>query len=126
MSAYFTIKSILVALGLVGSFGYFSIQSRRLIHLMTTVSGQKNFALDRLSERLKILFKEVLLQSRVRQKPLPGLAHTLIFFGFIAVLPHTIELIIAGIFPGISFAILVPGIYALYAFFADILALLTL
>jgi Fe-S oxidoreductase len=93
---------------------------------MTTVSGQKNFRLDRLSQRLKILFKEVLLQSKVRQKPLPGLAHTLIFFGFIAVLPHTIELMIAGLFPGFSFASIVPGIYALYAFGADILALLTL
>jgi Fe-S oxidoreductase len=126
MSAYFIIKSILVALGLVGSFGYFFIQFRHLIHLMTTVSGHKNFPLDRLSKRLKIFFKEVLLQSSVREKPLPGLAHTLIFFGFLAVLPHTIELMIAGIFPGFSFAILVPGIYALYAFLADILALLTL
>ena len=126
MSAYFTIKSILVVLGLVGSFGYFLIQSRRLIHLMTTVSGRKNFPADRLSQRLKILFKEVLLQSRVRQKRLPGLAHTLIFFGFIAVLPHTIELILAGIFPGFSFARIVPGIYVGYALLADILALLTL
>jgi Fe-S oxidoreductase len=126
MSAYFTIKSILVALGLVGSFGYFFIQSRRLIHLMTTVSGHKNFALDRLLKRLIILFKEVLLQSGVREKTFPGLAHTLIFFGFIAVLPHTIELMIAGIFPGFSFASIVPGIYVRYALLADILALLTL
>jgi hypothetical protein len=72
MSAYFTIKSILVALGLVGSFGYFFIQSRRLIHQMTTVSGHKNFALDRLLKRLIILFKEVLLQSGVREKTFPG------------------------------------------------------
>ena len=121
-----TIKSILVALGLVGSFGYFFVQSRRLIHLMTSVSGHKRFPLDRLSKRLKILFKEVLLQSSVREKPFPGLAHTLIFFGFMAVLPHTIGLMIAGIFPGFSFANILPGIYVVYAFLADILALLTL
>ena len=114
MSAYFTIKSILVVLGLVGSFGCFFIQSRRLIHLMTTVSGRKNFPVDRLSQRLKILFKEVLLQSSVREKPFPGLAHTLIFFGFIAVLPHTIELMIAGIFPGLLItAVLVIFIYVM-------------
>jgi len=93
---------------------------------MITVSGRKNFPVDRLALRLSILFKEVLLQSRVRQKRLPGLAHTLIFFGFIAVLPHTIELMIAGIFPGFSFASIVPGIYVRYALLADILALLTL
>ena len=82
--------------------------------------------LDSLSKRFKIFFTEVLLQSKVREKRFPGIAHTLIFFGFIAVLPHTIELMVAGIFPGFSFANLVPGIYALYAFSADILALLTL
>ena len=126
MSVYFTIKSILVAFGLVGSFGYFFILFRRLIRLMTSVSGHKNLALDRLSKRLKIFFKEVLLQSSVREKLFPGIAHTLIFFGFIAVLPHSVELMIDGIFPGFSFATLVPGIYFSYVFVADILALLTL
>ena len=126
MSAYLTIKSILVALGFVGSFGFFFIQARHLIQLMTTAAGPTHISLDPLSERIKIFFTEILLQSRVREKGFPGLAHTLIFFGFIAVLPHTLELVAAGIFPGFSFADLVPGIYALYAFGADILALLTL
>ena len=126
MSAYLTIKPILVALGLVGSFGFFFIRSRHLIQLMTIAAGPMNITLDQLSKRIKIFFKEVLLQSKVREKRFPGLAHTMIFFGFIAVLPHTIELMIAGIFPGFSFADLVPGIYGPYAFFADILALLTL
>ncbi|MGD9226863.1 MAG: (Fe-S)-binding protein [Desulfobacterales bacterium] len=126
MSAYLTIKSILVALMLLGSFGFFFIRSQRLMHLMITAAGPINIPLNRLTQRLKILFKEVLLQSKVRENRFPGLAHTLIFFGFIAVLPHTIELMIAGIFPGFSFFILVPGIYVLYAFFADILAVLTL
>ena len=126
MSAYLTIKSILVALGFVGSFGFFFIQARHLIQLMTTAAGPTHISLDPLTERIKIFFTEILLQSRVREKGFPGLAHTLIFFGFIAVLPHTLELVAAGIFPGFSFADLVPGIYALYAFGADILALLTL
>jgi Fe-S oxidoreductase len=126
MNVYFTIKSILVVLGLLGSFGFFFIRSRRLIQLMTRVEGSHPIPLDRLPQRLKIFFSEVLLQSRVREKPLPGLAHTLIFFGFIAVLPHTIELMIAGIFPGFSFARIVPAIYGYYAALADILALLVL
>jgi Fe-S oxidoreductase len=126
MSAYLTIKSILVALGLVASFGFFFIRARHLIQLMTTAAGPINFPLDKLSKRIKIFFTEVLLQSKVREKRFPGLAHTLIFFGFIAILPHTIELMVAGIFAGFSFASYVPRIYALYAFLADILALLTL
>jgi len=71
---------------------------------MTIAAGPMNITLDQLSKRIKIFFKEVLLQSKVREKRFPGLAHTMIFFGFIAVLPHTIELMIAGIFPGFSFA----------------------
>ncbi len=126
MSVYFTIKSILVVFGLLGSFGFFFIRFRRLIQLMTRVLGSNTIPLDRLSERVKIFFKEVMLQSRVREKRFPGLAHTLIFFGFIAVMPHTIEIMLAGIFPGFSFASIAPGIYRLYAFLAEILALLVL
>jgi len=126
MSAYLTIKSILVALGIVASFGFFFIRSRHLIQLLTTAAGPINIPLDKLSKRFKIFFTEVLLQSKVREKRFPGLAHTLIFFGFIAILPHSIELMVAGILPGFSFSESVPRIYALHAFLADILALLTL
>jgi Fe-S oxidoreductase len=93
---------------------------------MTIAAGPVNIPLDQLSKRVKIFLTEVLLQSKVREKRFAGFAHTMIFFGFIAVLPHTIELMVAGIFPGISFANLLSGIYGPYAFFADILALLTL
>ncbi|MGD8667845.1 MAG: (Fe-S)-binding protein [Desulfobacterales bacterium] len=126
MSAYYTIKSILIVLGLLASFGFFFIRSRRLIQLMTRVEGAHQFQLDRLPERLKKFFIEVLLQSRVREKRFPGLAHTFIFLGFIVVLPHTIELMTAGIFAGFSFARVVPAIYGYYAVLADILALLVL
>ena len=126
MRAYLTIKAILVVLGLVGSFGFFFMRVRRLMRLMATAAGPVHISLKPISKRIKIFFKEVLLQSRVREKRFPGLAHTLIFFGFIAVLPHTIELMVSGFFPGFSFANLVPGIYALYVFLADILALLVL
>lgn len=121
-----TIKSILVALGFVGSVGFFFIRARHLIQLMTNTAGSTHISLDPLSKRIKIFLTEILLQSRVREKRLPGLAHTLIFFGFIAVFPHTIDLMANGIFPGFSFASRMPGIYARYIFLADILALLTL
>jgi Fe-S oxidoreductase len=126
MSAYLTIKSIIIALGLLGSFGFFFMRARHLMRLMTTAAGAVHISLGPISKRIKIFFTEVLLQSKVREKRFPGFAHTLIFFGFIAVMPHTIELMLAGIFPGFSFANIVPGIYGPYAFLADILALLVL
>jgi Fe-S oxidoreductase len=126
MRTYLILKPILVALGIIAGFGYFFVRSRRLVHLMCRAPGPKNIPCDRLFERFKVFFTEILLQTRVREKFLPGLAHTMIFFGFIIVLPHTIELMVAGIFPGFGFVNIVPGIYGPYAVIADIIAFLTL
>ena len=104
----------------------FFIQVKRLVLLMCAVKGEAAFGLDRISERVKILFTDVLGQSNVRRKRLPGLAHTLIFFGFLAVQPHSMELMIRGLFPSFHAAATAPGLYGAYLFVADILAFLAL
>ena len=53
---------------------------------------------------------------------MPGLAHTLIFFGFLAVQPHSVELMINGVCPAFHVANIMPGLYGVYLFVADILA----
>jgi len=68
----------------------------------------------------------VLGQSNVRRKKMTGWAHTLIFFGFLAVQPHSLELMIRGVIPGFSVGHLVPGLYNFYLFVADILGFLVL
>jgi len=62
----------------------------------------------------------------VRRKTLPGLAHTLIFFGFIAVQPHSLDLMLNGVCPAFDPAGWAPGLYGVYLFIADILAALVL
>jgi Fe-S oxidoreductase len=115
-----------MAIALVTGFSLFFFKINRLVSLMQAVQGEAAFKLDRISERIKVLITDVLGQSNVRRKLLPGMAHTLIFFGFLAVQPHSLELMIRGVFPGFHPTAWIPGLYGAYIFVADILAFLVL
>ena len=126
MQTYVTVKSVVLALALIGAFGLFYARTGRLYRLMRLVDGQTDFKLDRIGERIKVLFTDVLGQANVRRKPLIGIAHMLIFFGFLAIQPHSLMLMIQGVFPGFEPGHAIPGIYLVYLFIADILAALVL
>ena len=102
MQTYIVVKSILMLAALIGAFSVFFFRVRRLCRLMCAVEGRSNFTLDRVKQRLAVLLTDVLGQSNVRRKALPGLAHTLIFFGFLAVQPHSLELMINGVCPAFT------------------------
>lgn len=124
MQTYIVVKSILMLAALVGAFSVFFFRVRRLYRLMCAVEGRSNFTFDRVKQRLRVLLTDVLGQSNVRRKVLPGLAHTLIFFGFLAVQPHSLELMMNGVCPAFTPAEWIPGLYGAYLFAADILAAL--
>lgn len=126
MEIYTWIKSILMVVALIGGFGLFFIRVKNLVLIMQSVQGKTQFELNRILDRIKLLFTDVLGQSNVRRKPMAGWAHTLIFFGFLAVQPHSLELMIRGVFPGFHVAPWIPGLYGAYLFIADILAFLVL
>jgi len=126
MEIYDWIKSVVMAAALVGGFGLFFIRVKDLVLIMQSVQGESQFEVDRIPERIKLLFTDVLAQTNVRRKSGPGWAHTLIFFGFLAVQPHSLELMIRGVFPGFHVASWIPGLYGAYFFAADILAFLAL
>jgi Fe-S oxidoreductase len=126
MDTYVWIKSILVAAALVAAFGLFFTRVRRLYRIMQAVEGKSICTLDRIADRIRVIFTDVLAQSNVRRKRMPGLAHTLIFFGFLAVQPHSSALMIQGIFHNFEIARLAPQLYGSYMFVADILAFLVL
>ena len=115
-----------MAIALVAGFGLFFFKVNRLVSLMQAVQGKVVFKPDRIFDRIKVLFSDVLGQSNVRRKRMPGLTHTLIFFGFLAVQPHSLELMIRGVFAGFHPAVWIPGLYGAYIFVADILAFLVL
>jgi len=126
MAAYLIIKSVLMATAIIGAFSLFFVRAKRLVLLMKNVQGRSGVVVDRLEDRVRVLLTDVLGQSNVRRKMLPGLAHTLIFFGFLAIQPHSLELMVRGVLPGVHVADLAPGFYGGYLFIADILAFLVL
>ncbi|MEJ2038894.1 MAG: (Fe-S)-binding protein [Desulfosarcinaceae bacterium] len=126
MRTYDLVKSFIVLIAVVGGFSMFGIRAGRLYRLMRSVQGKSEFQLDRITRRVGVLLKDVLGQANVRRKLMPGLAHTMIFFGFLAVQPHSLELMIKGIVPGLDMGSLSPGLYSAYLFTADILAALVL
>ena len=111
---------------LVAAFYLFGTKVKRLFLIMKSVDGVSPVKPDRIPERIGILFKDVLGQSNVRRKKMAGWAHTLIFFGFLAVQPHSLELMVRGVIPGFSVGHLFPGVYNFYLFIADILGFLVL
>jgi Fe-S oxidoreductase len=126
MAAYLIIKSLLMAAAIAAAISVFFVRTRRLVLLMNSVQGRSGVVPDRLGARIRVLFSDVLGQSNVRRKPLPGLAHMLIFFGFLAVQPHSLELMVCGVFPDVHAGGLAPVLYGGYLFIADILAFLVL
>ncbi|WDP91712.1 MAG: 4Fe-4S dicluster domain-containing protein [Desulfobacter sp.] len=130
METYTILKSVVMLAALAGAFGYFFLKAARLYRIMTAVEGDgpsmAETAGDRTADRIKLLFTEVLAQTNVRRKPMPGLAHTLIFFGFLAIQPHSLELMVRGVIPAFHPGNLLPGLYGAYLFVADILGFLVL
>ena len=126
MATYLSLKSILMAAAIIGAFSLFFIRVRRLVRLMTTVQGRTDATVDRLADRLRVFCTDVLGQANVRRKLLPGVSHVLIFFGFLAVQPHSLELMLRGVFPGAHVAEAIPRVYGAYLFVADILGFLVL
>ena len=122
MEQYTLAKSFMMLMAIVGAFSFFFLRVKRLYRLLMAVGGTSEFKLEQVGERIGVLFKDVLGQANVRRKLWPGLAHTLIFFGFLAVQPHSLELMLKGVFPALEVGRWIPGIYGGYLFTADILA----
>ncbi len=131
MDIYIVLKQIVMAVLLVGAFGYFTIKIRRLIAIMKGVKGSipvptPQFCCDDAkqvsSQRIRTFFGDVLLQNNVRRKTGIGFAHTGIFFGFLCIQLHSLELMIRGVIPSFSLHNIFPTLYGFYMSFGDIMA----
>ncbi len=126
MEKYLIFKSVLMLVALFGAFGYFFIKVKKLYKIMMAVDGEPKPVIDRVGKRIKVIFTDILGQTNVRRKLLPGFAHTLIFFGFLAIQPHSLELMIRGVIPSFEIGHIFPQLYSAYLFVADILAVFVL
>ncbi len=126
MMEYFFFKSILMTMLLIGAFGFFFVKLTRLYKIMLAVDGEPKCLVDKPVERIKTIFVDVLGHTNIIRKPVPGFAHALIFFGFLVIFPHSLELMIKGAIPAFSAGHLLPGFYTIYLSVADVLGVFVL
>jgi len=134
---YLVIKQVIFGLLLIVAFSLFTISVRNLIALMRNVKGSIPVPAPPclpkaptekcgLCERIQTFFLDIMWQKNVRRKAGIGLAHMAIFFGFLCIQPHSIELMIRSVFPSFSFHGLFPTAYNAMMSFGDIMAVFCL
>lgn len=124
---YLTIKPFLVVAALAVSFSLFAFYALRLWKLITSVQGKgPEGVTENLPARLSAVFLDVFGQRRVRRKKAPGIAHTMIFWGFIVITIGTVEAMVEGLFHGVNLMLLGPKVFGTYQSVADVFTLLVL
>src|SRR5512139_3771497 len=78
-------ESYLLLILLSASIGLFGKRLRRVLGIVRGARPTPDFELAPLGPRFRQFFWEVAVQAKVvRQRPLPGLAHAFVFWGFCA------------------------------------------
>ena len=76
---------------LVIMLGAFSFTSYRLYTLFRLT--KKSFKLDRFAERIKTLTLVAFGQSKILRKPVVGLMHAIVYWGFLVITVGTVEMV---------------------------------
>jgi len=117
-----TIGSVILLILIAASFAVFL---RRLIEVYRCINlGQGTFAWGRLPTRVQDLVIKGFLQRLVLRE-LSGLGHALIFWGFFVISYGSLEGLVAGVFPGFTFAWMGP-IYPFMSTMQDVFGFLVM
>jgi Fe-S oxidoreductase/nitrate reductase gamma subunit len=120
-----TAGSALFLFVLVLATGFFSLNVQRLVSYLRL--GYVENRTDHPLTRLKNVLVIGIAQKKIFRDPIAGPMHALIFWGFMVLTAGTIEIVIAGVFPRFSFALLLPGaVYRAYSLSQDVFALLVI
>ncbi len=116
-------KSALVAICLIVSFGYFMWRVIYLLRLLAV--GKKEKRYDQIARRLWTTVQQSILQISQFRVPkgdyvYAGIMHILIIFGFLILLPGEIEFIISGFAPDFSFDFLGTSVFNVFLLSQDI------
>jgi heterodisulfide reductase subunit C len=88
-------KQIAFFIFLAVMLGAFAFTSYRLYHYFKLT--KKSFRIDHIGERLKILLLVAFGQSKILRKPVVGLMHALVYWGFLVITIGTAEMVFDGI-----------------------------
>jgi Fe-S oxidoreductase len=120
-----TAQNVIFLLVLVLAAGFFSLNVQRLVSYLRLgyAEGRTDHPLTRLKNTLVI----GIAQKKIFRDPVAGPMHALIFWGFMVLTAGTTEIVIAGVFPGFSFALVLPdALYRAYSLSQDVFALLVI
>jgi Fe-S oxidoreductase len=111
---------------LVGFLAMFVWSANRRWQLLTTGRGENRF--DRLKERIEVVWRYAFVQEKMDYYQPAGIAHKLIFAGFVLLLFRILILWGRGFMPGFWLFVLSPSnpLGAVYDFIKDCLSVLVL
>lgn len=89
------IKQLIFVLTLAITLGVFAWTTRRLVALFRLTKPA--FPVKDLAARLLLTFKVAFLQSKILRRPVVGLMHALVWWGFLVILIGSIEMVIDGV-----------------------------
>ena len=100
---HFSVAEMVALVGACGlSLGMFLWRMRPIAGNILRAKKDVGFSLTHVGRRVWEFFSEVLCQSKViRQRPLPGLAHAFVFWGFLAFALVTTNHVLTGLRMGV-------------------------
>ncbi len=117
------LEKLLLALAILLSVGGFFARFSRVLRNILTARKDPDFHLSHVGRRVWDFFWEVLCQAKViKERPLPGLAHAFVFWGFLAFALVSLNHFAAGF--GLGFLPPESVVGRFYFWFAAIFALL--
>src|SRR5215210_4793355 len=110
---------------LILAIGFFSLNVQRLVSYLRL--GYDEDRTNHPLVRLKNVLVIGIAQKKIFRDPIAGPMHALIFWGFMVLTAGTVEILIAGVFPRFSYALVLPdALYRVYSLSQDVFALLVI
>lgn len=91
----------------VAAAGFFALNVQRLVDYMRL--GKAELRTDQPFRRAWNVIRVGIAQTKILREPVAGLMHATIFWGFMVLTAGTIELLVAGVFPGFSYGRFLPA-----------------
>lgn len=89
-------KQFIFLLLALATFGFFGYTARRIFSYFKLTKAESRF--DRLGERTSLMLRVAFGQTKILRKPIAGLLHALVYWGFLVITVGTLEMIIDGLF----------------------------
>jgi Fe-S oxidoreductase len=110
---------------LVIAAGFFALNVQRLTAYLNF--GVPENRTDHPFTRIKNVLTIGIAQKKIFRDPIAGPMHALIFWGFMVLTAGTVEILVSGVFPRFSYALILPEpIYKAYSASQDVFALLVI